>query len=148
MEEPRSELVKTLEPLYNAMLKARKKDPARLSVLQQEFVDLIEREIERPLFPSDAVAHILVARKPVGVMDHTAKFFWMLFADIIVGETKLPGGIKVITMFNGEDATLDGRGFFTTRVIVARADKTKEHYATWEEAEAGHQKWVAAQAEG
>jgi hypothetical protein len=66
-----------------------------------------------------------------------------------VALTKLPGDIKVSTVFLGLDHQFgDGPPLlFETMIFGGTEDEYCERYSTWEEAEAGHKKAVEIAAE-
>ena len=71
---------------------------------------------------------------------------WYQSADRSVATSELPGGIVVSTVFLGLDyGWMEGEPpqLFETLVFSDYGGGDMERYATWEEAEAGHQAMVA-----
>ena len=68
---------------------------------------------------------------------------WFKGADRHVAET-MQGDVRVSTVFLGLDHGFGGRReLFETMLFVNGADQGVERYSTWDEAEAGHKRWVA-----
>ncbi len=140
-----SDLTRSLEEVYNQFLAAgRANDELRQMELLEVIVGRIEREAKRALFFQEAVGYILVDGQVVGLDDPECQSLWMLFGDIIVGDTALPGRLRVLTAFTGQARCELGEGFFVTRILQGRRNNAKEVYATLAEAEAGHKRWVEA----
>lgn len=62
-----------------------------------------------------------------------------------VARDSLPADIMVSTVFLGLDRNHGGIGrpiLFETMVFNGKYDGEMERYCTWEEAEAGHERWV------
>jgi hypothetical protein len=88
--------------------------------------------------------YILKGHKPVKCDDLMGWAWWFEKADRQVRDT-MQGEVRVSTVFLGIDSSLFGHGppiLFETLVFVNGADAGGERYATWDEAEAGHQRWV------
>jgi len=69
---------------------------------------------------------------------------WFEKADRHVNLTKLSNDIKVSTVFLGIDHCFDGSIpiLFETMIFGGKHDEYCERYATWEQAEKGHEKAV------
>ena len=70
---------------------------------------------------------------------------WFETADRQVRET-IQGDVRISTVFLGLDHSFDGKGppiVFETMVFQGEHGGEMERYCTWEEAEAGHARWVA-----
>lgn len=86
--------------------------------------------------------YILDGHQPVPEPDLLTWATWFEEADRHVRDTKRDD-VRVSTVFLGLDHGWDGRKeLFETMVFVNGADQGCERYATWDEAEAGHQRWV------
>jgi len=89
--------------------------------------------------------YILDGHKPVPCPDLIKWSEWMFAeADRQVADS-MQGDVRVSTVFLGLDNSLFGHGppmLFETMVFVMGAGQDCERYATWDEAEAGHERWV------
>lgn len=79
--------------------------------------------------------------KPVGLLTWAS---WFETADRKVSYTKLPYGVRVSTVFLGIDQSFGGKTpiLFETMIFGGKHDEYQERYATWAEAEVGHQEAV------
>lgn len=71
---------------------------------------------------------------------------WMQTAGRAVAKTRFEGDVEVSTIFLGLDHNFWGEGppiLFETMIFGGEHDQYQERYATWEEAEAGHEIAVA-----
>lgn len=88
--------------------------------------------------------YILNGHKPVKCDDLMWWAWWFEKADRQVADTR-QGDVGVSTVFLG----LDHRGrigkpmLFETMVFINGSGGDCERYCTWDEAEAGHKRWVA-----
>jgi hypothetical protein len=92
------------------------------------------------------LAHfILVDREPVEETDFSRWCEWMETADRHVRDS-FQGDVRVSTVFLGLDhnfGDLFGRPIlFETMVFVGEDCVAQDRYRTWDEAEAGHARWV------
>ena len=85
--------------------------------------------------------YILKGHEPVPVeLEVWAR--WFEDTDRHVAET-MQGDVRVSTVFLGLDHGFGGRReLFETMLFVNGADHGVERYSTWDEAEAGHNRWV------
>jgi hypothetical protein len=87
--------------------------------------------------------YILKGHKPVPEPDIIAWGHWFATADRQVRDTARDD-VRVSTVFLGLDHGFKGRPvLFETMLFVNGADAGCERYSTWDEAEAGHARWVA-----
>jgi hypothetical protein len=87
--------------------------------------------------------YILNGHKPVKCDDLMWWAWWMEKADRQVRDS-MQGDVRVSTVFLGLDHGFGGRPkLFETMVFVGHAEQGCERYSTWDEAEAGHARWVA-----
>lgn len=89
--------------------------------------------------------YVLVDQKVVEEPDLLRWARCMHSADLTVGCTELEDGVVVSTIFRGQALPLDyyGPRTFETRVLGGPHDKQCWRYATWKEAERGHEAIVA-----
>lgn len=88
--------------------------------------------------------YILDGHKPVIEKDLMKWAAWLEDADRSVGKTEISKDVSVSTVFLGLDHQF-GEGpplIFETMVFGGPLDQYEERYSTWEEAEAGHKRWV------
>jgi hypothetical protein len=88
--------------------------------------------------------YILVGHEPVEEPDLLTWGQWFEEADRHVALTE-QGDVRVSTVFLGLDHRV-GPGpplLFETMAFVGDEDEGCERYATWDEAEEGHKRWVA-----
>ena len=86
--------------------------------------------------------YILKGHKPVRCHDLMRWAEWYETADRHVADT-MQDEVRVSTVFLGLDQGFGGRPkLFETMLFVNGAEAGVEHYCTWDEAEAGHQRWV------
>jgi hypothetical protein len=88
--------------------------------------------------------YILNGHKPVKCDDLMWWAWWMEKADRQVRDS-MQGDVRVSTVFLGIDSSLFGHGppmLFETMVFVNGSGGDCERYSTWDEAEAGHKRWV------
>jgi hypothetical protein len=86
--------------------------------------------------------YILNGHKPTPEPDIIAWGYWFATADRHVAES-IQGDVRVSTVFLGLDHGFGGRPkLFETMVFVGHAEQGCERYSTWDEAEAGHARWV------
>jgi hypothetical protein len=87
--------------------------------------------------------YILKGHKPVKCDDLMWWAWWFETADRHVRDTARDD-VRVSTVFLGIDHGWDGRReLFETMVFVNGSSVDCERYATWDEAEEGHARWVA-----
>lgn len=88
--------------------------------------------------------YILVGKTPVPEPDLIKWATWFEAADRTVKKTELPGGILVSTVFLGTNHAFFGGVpiLFETMIFGGEQDEYQQRYATWEEAEAGHEEAV------
>ena len=86
--------------------------------------------------------YILDGHEPVRCSDLLTWSRWMRTTDRHVGLTE-QGDVSVSTVFLGLDHSLERPALFETMVFIGAHDEGREQYATWDEAEAGHDRWVA-----
>jgi hypothetical protein len=87
--------------------------------------------------------YILNGHKPVKCDDLMWWAWWFETADRHVRDT-IQGDVRVSTVFLGLDQSFEERPvLFETMLFVNGAEAGVEHYCTWDEAEAGHARWVA-----
>jgi hypothetical protein len=87
--------------------------------------------------------YILDGHNPIPVDDLLQWGQWLETADRVVGKDEI-GDATVSTVFLGLDHSF-GFGppmLFETMIFGGPHDQEMERYSTWEEAEAGHQRWV------
>ena len=86
--------------------------------------------------------YILKGHEPVPCDDLAWWAWWFEKADRHVRES-IQGDVRVSTVFLGLDHGFRGRKeLFETMVFVNGSSVDCERYSTWDEAEAGHQRWV------
>jgi hypothetical protein len=86
--------------------------------------------------------YILDGHQPVPEPDLIAWSRWFESADRHVRDTGRDD-VRVSTVFLGLDHGFGGRlELFETMLFVNGADAGVERYASWDEAEAGHKRWV------
>jgi hypothetical protein len=88
--------------------------------------------------------YILNGHKPVKCDDLMWWAWWFETADRQVADS-IQGDVRVSTVFLGIDSSLFGHGppeLFETMVFINGSGGDCERYATWDEAEAGHRRWV------
>jgi hypothetical protein len=88
--------------------------------------------------------YILNGHKPVKCDDWMWWAWWFETADRQVADS-MQGDVRVSTVFLGIDSSLFGHGppmLFETMVFINGSGGDCERYATWDEAEAGHKRWV------
>jgi hypothetical protein len=86
--------------------------------------------------------YILVGHQPVVCRDLMTWTRWMETADRHVGLTE-QGDVMVSTVFLGLDHGWGDRvQLYETMVFAGDHDSDMERYSTWDEAEAGHKRWV------
>lgn len=87
--------------------------------------------------------YILVGHQPVVCRDLLTWARWFETADRQVRDS-FQGDVRVSTVFLGLDHGWgDTPALFETMVFINGDGGDMERYATWEEAEAGHDRWVA-----
>ena len=88
--------------------------------------------------------YILVGRQVISCSDLLTWAHWFESADRCVKLTE-QGDVRVSTVFLGLDHGFRDRPpiVFETMVFVGHSDEGCERYSTWEEAEEGHDRWVA-----
>jgi hypothetical protein len=90
--------------------------------------------------------YILVGHEPVEEPDLMTWVTWLESADRCVRHTE-QGDVRVSTVFLGLDhnfGDLFGRPIlFETMAFVGHDSVARDHYRTWDEAEAGHARIVA-----
>lgn len=88
--------------------------------------------------------YILNGKTPVIENDLMRWAHWFEKADRTVKVTRLPGDVKVSTVFLGMDHGFlnDKPMLFETMIFGGEHDEYQERYATWEEAENGHDEAV------
>jgi hypothetical protein len=88
--------------------------------------------------------YILVGHQPVICRDLLTWARWFETADRHVRLTE-QGDVMVSTVFLGLDHSFSGDEaiLFETMVFAADHGGQMERYSTWDEAEAGHARWVA-----
>lgn len=70
---------------------------------------------------------------------------WLEKADRHVEKTVVAPDVTISTVFLGIDHRLGGNSeplLFETMVFGGKHDQEMERYSTWEQAEAGHKRWV------
>jgi hypothetical protein len=86
--------------------------------------------------------YILVGHTPVPCPWLLRWATWFETADLHVAES-IQGDVRVSTEFLGLDFSDHGPPvLFATMVFINGSAKDMERYCTWEEAEAGHARWV------
>lgn len=86
--------------------------------------------------------YILVGHELVEEPDLLTWATWFEDADRQVADS-IQGDVRVSTVFLGLDHGWGGRAqLFETMVFVGDESQDCERYATWDEAEAGHARWV------
>lgn len=86
--------------------------------------------------------YILDGHEPVREPDVIAWGRWFESADTHVRDTARDD-VRVSTVFLGLDHGFGGRPeLFETMLFVNGASEGCERYCTWDEAEAGHERWV------
>jgi hypothetical protein len=88
--------------------------------------------------------YILVGHEPVEEPDLMKWGEWFARADRRVRDT-FRDGVRVSTVFLGLDHRFGRHGpplLFETMVFVNGSEEGAERYSTWDEAEAGHERWV------
>ena len=86
--------------------------------------------------------YILKGHKPVKCDDLMWWAWWFQTADRQVRDS-MQGDVRVSTVFLGLDHGFGGRReLFETMVFINGSGGDCERYATWDEAEAGHARWV------
>lgn len=89
-------------------------------------------------------AYILVGKQVVSCSDLMTWAEWLETADRHVRDTARDD-VRVSTVFLGLDHGFGDDGppvLFETMVFVNGAEAGCERYCTWDEAEAGHERWV------
>ena len=88
--------------------------------------------------------YILVGHQPVVCRDLLTWARWMKTADRYVRLTE-QGDVRVSTVFLGLDQSYTGNVpmLYETMVFGFVGGDDMERYSTWDEAEAGHNRWVA-----
>jgi hypothetical protein len=87
-------------------------------------------------------SYILNGHKPVKCDDLMRWARWFETADRHVRDTARDD-VRVSTVFLGLDHGWDGRPMlFETMLFVNGSSIDCERYSTWDEAEAGHERWV------
>lgn len=88
--------------------------------------------------------YILEGHKPIEVENVIEWAQWFEKADRHVKKTDLPNDVSVSTVFLGLDHSFFGGTpiLFETMIFGGEHDEYQERYATWEEAEAGHQRAI------
>jgi hypothetical protein len=89
--------------------------------------------------------YILAGHQVVSCSDFLTWARWFETADRCVKLT-IQGDVRVSTVFLGLDHGWDDKGppvVFETMVFIGDRDEDMERYCTWDEAEAGHARWVA-----
>ena len=88
--------------------------------------------------------YILEGKIPKAVDDVVVWGRWFETAKRHVNQTELPNNVRVSTVFLGIDHSFDGGVpiLFGTMIFGGEHDEYQERYATWEEAEVGHQRAV------
>lgn len=87
--------------------------------------------------------YILDGHKPVAIDDLLEWGKWFETANRTVSKTKI-NDVEISTVFLGLNHNF-GEGvpiLFETMVFGGKLDQEMERYATWEEAEEGHERWV------
>jgi hypothetical protein len=88
--------------------------------------------------------YILVGHTPVAEPDLLTWARWLETADRQVRDS-MQGDVCVSTVFLGLDHSFSDHGppvLFETMVFVNGSGSDCERYCTWDEAEAGHARWV------
>ena len=88
--------------------------------------------------------YILNGHKPVKCDDLMWWAWWMEKADRQVRDS-MQGDVRVSTVFLGLDMNFgldDAPVLFETMVFINGSGGDCERYSTWDEAEAGHARWV------
>ena len=88
--------------------------------------------------------YILDGHNPVPCDDLIEWARWFETANRHVAKTKVNKEVTISTVFLGLDHNF-GEGcpaLFETMVFGGKLDEQMERYATWDEAEKGHRKWV------
>jgi hypothetical protein len=86
--------------------------------------------------------YILKGHEPVPCPDIVWWGFWYETADRQVRDTARDD-VRVSTVFLGIDHGFGGRReLFETMLFVNGSSEDCERYSTWDEAEAGHERWV------
>jgi hypothetical protein len=88
--------------------------------------------------------YILVGHTPVPCPWLLRWATWFETADRQVAES-LQGDVRVSTVFLGLDHSFSDHGppvLFETMVFIGHDAQDCERYSTWDEAEAGHARWV------
>lgn len=87
--------------------------------------------------------YILRDKKPVPVEDLLTWAKQFESDDCIVKQEEI-AGVRVSTVFLGLDRSFTGRIpiLFETKIFGGELDGEGERYATWEQAEEGHELWV------
>ena len=86
--------------------------------------------------------YILKGHEPVPCPDIVWWSFWFETADRQVRDTARDD-VRVSTVFLGIDHGFGGRRkLFETMLFVNGSSVDCEHYSTWDEAAAGHKRWV------
>ena len=85
--------------------------------------------------------YILEGREPKAVDDVIEWARWFEKADLHVAKTKILSDVEVSTVFLGLDHNFSGGEpiLFETMIFGGKYDQYQERYATWAEAEAGHE---------
>lgn len=88
--------------------------------------------------------YILDGHEPVRCYSLLEWAKWFETADRHVAKDKLPNDVKVSTVFLGLAHSFGDSGpiLFETMVFGGDLDEEMERYATWEEAEEGHKRWL------
>lgn len=96
-------------------------------------------EVGRDSLPSAPMNYILEDKKPVPEENYRKWLDWMNTADLKVKHDRLPDGTEVSTVFLGVGKP---HRLFQTIVAGGKYNGHLRHYATWEQAEAGHQETI------
>ena len=88
--------------------------------------------------------YILEGKEPKAIDDVLEWGRWFEAADRHVAQTVLRSGVRVSTVFLGLDHSFGGGtpALFETMIFGGRHNEYQERYATWEEAEEGHEQAV------
>ena len=91
----------------------------------------------------DLGKYILDGHKPVQCENVLDWATWIETSDRKVVKTKINNEVRVSTVFLGLDHNLGGKPMlFETMIFGGPLNEQMERYSTWEDAEAGHKRWV------
>src|SRR5688572_26545232 len=87
--------------------------------------------------------YMLDGKNPVETEDVLEWSKWLNRNERRVNHTLLPNGIIISTIFTGiNSGCTEPPILFETMIFGGEHDRYQERYATWEEAEAGHQRAI------